>query len=519
MYIFNFKFSSCVSCVQATGGGRMRYGHFEMVRLGIGRKLDVNRMFALWRIDAPWQPVTKKGQGQRMGGGKGAIDHYVTPIKAGRVIVEIGGNCEFSEVSSNTIKQFLHPADKLRHVFPIREHSHEQPQLPPRLIWTDVQWTNYTATEHQATLPGVNKPQLHPNNSTKKTRQPRQRRQDGYDQKSKVCQPIVKDGREIFCEDCHYHRLGWEDEPRDLSGLFFRCPSCQQSTSSIASTPSYHFPPDCHLPTSMSKTLLPSLNALPHLVHDTNITVCGHTNQVQEKNNTLRGYTNPVCDANITVRGYPNPVCDTNLTVHGYPNPVQDANDTVRGYANPMREANNIVRGYTDSLCDANMMVRVGPRSFPPHLHKPHNPSYLLHGPLHSPMFSKPSMTSSPLYSVPMRTSLSIGLLGSHYRLCFPLPLGNSLFSHWTRPSDITTIDRVHLCFQVQPMLEMVAHKLPFKAEVVSQEIMEMKAEKELREERDNINPYTFKYVVQNNMGGCQNWISPYDRRWFGKHQ
>nr|CAD7570834.1 unnamed protein product [Timema californicum] len=112
VYIFNFKFSSCVSCVQATGGGRMRYGHFEMVRLGIGRKLDVNRMFALWRIDAPWQPVTKKGQGQRMGGGKGAIDHYVTPIKAGRVIVEIGGNCEFSEVSSNKIKQFLHPADK-----------------------------------------------------------------------------------------------------------------------------------------------------------------------------------------------------------------------------------------------------------------------------------------------------------------------------------------------------------------------------------------------------------------------
>nr|CAD7570835.1 unnamed protein product [Timema californicum] len=68
-------------------------------------------------------------------------------------------------------------------------------------------------------------------------------------------------------------------------------------------------------------------------------------------------------------------------------------------------------------------------------------------------------------------------------------------------------------------MLEMVAHKLPFKAEVVSQEIMEMKAEKELREERDNLNPYTFKYVVQNNMGGCQNWISPYDRKWFGKHQ
>lgn len=69
-----------------------------MIRLTIGRKLDTDRMFAIWRIDSPWQPVTKKGQGQRMGGGKGAIDHYVTPIRAGRIIVEVGGKCEYSEV-------------------------------------------------------------------------------------------------------------------------------------------------------------------------------------------------------------------------------------------------------------------------------------------------------------------------------------------------------------------------------------------------------------------------------------
>lgn len=81
----------------ATGGGRLRYGHFEMMRLTIGRKMNVNTMFATWRVPAPWQPITKKGQGQRMGGGKGAIDHYVTPIKAGRVIVEIAGRCEFVE--------------------------------------------------------------------------------------------------------------------------------------------------------------------------------------------------------------------------------------------------------------------------------------------------------------------------------------------------------------------------------------------------------------------------------------
>ncbi|XP_012543065.1 39S ribosomal protein L16, mitochondrial [Monomorium pharaonis] len=82
----------------ATAGGRLKYGHFEMIRLTIGKKIDPDRMFAIWRVDPPWQPVTKKGQGHRMGGGKGSIDHYVTPIKAGRVIVEIGGHCEYFQV-------------------------------------------------------------------------------------------------------------------------------------------------------------------------------------------------------------------------------------------------------------------------------------------------------------------------------------------------------------------------------------------------------------------------------------
>lgn len=84
--------------IQAQQGGRLKFGHLEMLRMTIGRKMDVSRMYAIWRVDAPWQPVTKKGQGQRMGGGKGAIDHYVTPIKAGRIILEMGGFCEYAEV-------------------------------------------------------------------------------------------------------------------------------------------------------------------------------------------------------------------------------------------------------------------------------------------------------------------------------------------------------------------------------------------------------------------------------------
>lgn len=70
---------------KALGGGRLKFGHFEMMRLTVGRKLDLDRMFAVWRVDAPWQPLTKKGQGQRMGGGKGAIDHYCTPVKPGEI--------------------------------------------------------------------------------------------------------------------------------------------------------------------------------------------------------------------------------------------------------------------------------------------------------------------------------------------------------------------------------------------------------------------------------------------------
>ncbi|CAF4774069.1 unnamed protein product [Pieris macdunnoughi] len=84
--------------VVARGGGRLRHEHFEMIRLQVARRLDQKKMFAIWRVDPPWQPVTKKGQGQRMGGGKGAIDHYCTPIKSDRIIFEIGGKCEYAEV-------------------------------------------------------------------------------------------------------------------------------------------------------------------------------------------------------------------------------------------------------------------------------------------------------------------------------------------------------------------------------------------------------------------------------------
>jgi large subunit ribosomal protein L16 len=45
----------------------------------------------LWIRIFPDKPVTFKGIEVAMGGGKGAVDHYVYPIKPGRIIFELDG--------------------------------------------------------------------------------------------------------------------------------------------------------------------------------------------------------------------------------------------------------------------------------------------------------------------------------------------------------------------------------------------------------------------------------------------
>lgn len=42
-----------------------------------------------------------------MGGGKGSIDHYVTPVRPGRIIIEVAGHCEFIEVCFFYVLFFL----------------------------------------------------------------------------------------------------------------------------------------------------------------------------------------------------------------------------------------------------------------------------------------------------------------------------------------------------------------------------------------------------------------------------
>lgn len=64
----------------------------EASRMAIVRYLK--RKGKLWLRIFPDKPVTSKGSEAPMGGGKGAVDHYVFPIKPGRIIFELDGITE-----------------------------------------------------------------------------------------------------------------------------------------------------------------------------------------------------------------------------------------------------------------------------------------------------------------------------------------------------------------------------------------------------------------------------------------
>ena len=49
--------------IVALSGGQMEYGHFNMIRNTINFNFDMTKTFALWRVDPPWKPITRHGQG------------------------------------------------------------------------------------------------------------------------------------------------------------------------------------------------------------------------------------------------------------------------------------------------------------------------------------------------------------------------------------------------------------------------------------------------------------------------
>ena len=72
-----------------------------------GRRTITNflkREGRLWIRVFPDKPVTSRPPEQTLGGGKGSVDHYVFPVRPGRIIFEVDG------VSAVTAKEALRRA-------------------------------------------------------------------------------------------------------------------------------------------------------------------------------------------------------------------------------------------------------------------------------------------------------------------------------------------------------------------------------------------------------------------------
>jgi len=87
-----------------TRGTELVFGAFGLKSLGThwitSRQLEAARRIImrylkkggkLWIRIFPQKPVTTKSSESSMGGGKGRVDHYVFPIKPGRIIFELEG--------------------------------------------------------------------------------------------------------------------------------------------------------------------------------------------------------------------------------------------------------------------------------------------------------------------------------------------------------------------------------------------------------------------------------------------
>lgn len=89
---------------KATRGNTITYGEYgivatepawitsnqiEAARIAMTRY--TKRGGKVWIKIFPDKPISKKAQGMRMGGGKGAPEYWVAVVKPGRVMFEIGG--------------------------------------------------------------------------------------------------------------------------------------------------------------------------------------------------------------------------------------------------------------------------------------------------------------------------------------------------------------------------------------------------------------------------------------------
>jgi large subunit ribosomal protein L16 len=75
--------------LQALEPGKLTSRQIEASRIALTR--HIKRGGKVWIRVFPDKPITKKPAETRMGSGKGGLDHWVAPVRRGRVVFEIQG--------------------------------------------------------------------------------------------------------------------------------------------------------------------------------------------------------------------------------------------------------------------------------------------------------------------------------------------------------------------------------------------------------------------------------------------
>lgn len=84
---------------------RITAAQIESARMSILKEVG-RKGLKIWVTIFPHIPVTKKALGVRMGKGKGAVDHFVANVRAGKIVFEY--NCPTENIAKLAFRQVQH---------------------------------------------------------------------------------------------------------------------------------------------------------------------------------------------------------------------------------------------------------------------------------------------------------------------------------------------------------------------------------------------------------------------------
>jgi large subunit ribosomal protein L16 len=93
--------------LQAVGRGHVTARQIEASRRALTR--EMKRRGKIWICVFPDKPITRRPAEVRMGGGKGAVDHWAVVVKPGRILFEMDGVDEDVAVSALRLASYKLP--------------------------------------------------------------------------------------------------------------------------------------------------------------------------------------------------------------------------------------------------------------------------------------------------------------------------------------------------------------------------------------------------------------------------